>query len=855
MKILFRADAGPGIGSGHVMRSLALAQRAMDKGSKAALLTIHPDAPAVEGWRNEGAEIIAATAERGSISDAQETAAIARRLECNWVVADGYAFTREWQANIKAAGPGLAVIDDIGGDGFAADMVVNQNPGANAGLYPGCEGRLLLGAEYVMLRRDIRHIEREPHKPPPHILVTFGGYDPDNLALKAIEGLGGLDASFSVTIVCAADKSGLEKVRQAADKQTIPERQFEVLTPTPLAPLMARADLALCAGGTTSLEMASAGIPMVLLAIADNQEPGVRALEDAGCARLAGRGGDVMPRAIECIRILLSDSSARKNMHRAGRTLVDGKGVEKVCEQLEYGRSPFDLEAAEGMVDWRNHLAWPISHEARKSILEEQYRSVIDFVFKTDDDDLRDVLLLGVQAMMNPVRMATETALAIQRQVESGIILDGSQPELLFLQNGGDFPDPGEKFTPVLAGPKHKRLRRLARMASWAPWWKLPATILAPEAVAVSHNHLLCETARKEGRRVAFRHGDEWLAKIRRGPKKSGFTPDIEGAAEGLSIVLTDLDELEEPWKGRLREIVLAYGKSILPVACDDIAKLRNYKNLPYELWAGSGGYYPVRALSIEVLRRGGKVRHFDHGGATGFTDDPCSPAFAEYAVASEYVVSTPRVASMVEEIGSTELASNLHDIKITGQNGDPTFSGLDIRPQSGSQRPRVAYVPTALVGSRQLYRPLLPDLIYLDWQLRLAGMIGSLQVGLTCHPHPESLLLGGRRVLEDVAPLSNKPLVALMKETDVLVFDYPSTTALYEAMCTHLPVVFIDLGFSGFPETAKTLIENRCRIVPATFDSRNRPQIDPAMLAAAITEKPGAEDPAPLRRVLAGLN
>jgi len=211
MKILFRADAGPGIGSGHVMRSLALAQRAMDKGSKAALLTIHPDAPAVEGWRNEGAEIIAATAERGSISDAQETAAIARRLECNWVVADGYAFTREWQANIKAAGPGLAVIDDIGGDGFAADMVVNQNPGANAGLYPGCEGRLLLGAEYVMLRRDIRHIEREPHKPPPHILVTFGGYDPDNLALKAIEGLGGLDASFSVTIVCAADSRGWKR--------------------------------------------------------------------------------------------------------------------------------------------------------------------------------------------------------------------------------------------------------------------------------------------------------------------------------------------------------------------------------------------------------------------------------------------------------------------------------------------------------------------------------------------------------------------------------------------------------------------------------------------------------------------
>ena len=98
--------------------------------------------------------------------------------------------------------------------------------------------------------------------------------------------------------------------------------------------MMAAADMALCAGGTTTLELAACGVPMVVVTVADNQEPGAAALAGAGCARLAGSGVEALPDAAKILCDLMPDAAACKDMGRAGIVLVDGEGVARISAAM-----------------------------------------------------------------------------------------------------------------------------------------------------------------------------------------------------------------------------------------------------------------------------------------------------------------------------------------------------------------------------------------------------------------------------------------------------------------------------------------------------------------------------------------
>ena len=335
MNILFRADAGEQIGSGHLMRCLGLAQHLCDGGVSCSLLTTGAEEPVLARWREEEIDVQEHQAERGSLEDAAATLAAAAASGAQWIVADGYEFGSDWQCAVKEGGAKLLCFDDLGGASFAADLVVNQNPGAQDLSYDmRGGGRVLAGPEYVVLRKEFRHMQWEPSSDAPRILVTFGGYDRGNLALAAMGELAKLKEPFSATVICSADARGLEEAQAFAASHG---KQFHVTPPTDMAPLMAAVDLALCAGGTTALEMAALGVSMVLVTVADNQEPGAAALAGAGCARMAGRGVAALSQATKTLGDLLRDPAAREDMGRAGAALVDGCGGERIAEAMRAG--------------------------------------------------------------------------------------------------------------------------------------------------------------------------------------------------------------------------------------------------------------------------------------------------------------------------------------------------------------------------------------------------------------------------------------------------------------------------------------------------------------------------------------
>jgi UDP-2,4-diacetamido-2,4,6-trideoxy-beta-L-altropyranose hydrolase len=362
--LLLRADASIAAGTGHVMRCLALAQAWQDAGGRVALATTAL-LPSLETRLSaESVAVHVMPVFRGLPADADATAALAQDLGARWVVLDGYQFDADYERSIAVAGPHLLRIDDGGRTGsYRADIVLDQNLGADPAQYlrRGADTECLLGSDFVLLRREFRAAARAPrelHEDARRVLVTLGGTDPDNVTAIVLAGLRQLAApDLEVTVVVGGGNPHLPQVGAALAE--LPGPTALRVDATDLPALMAHADVAVAAGGGTCWELCAMGVPMLLVALADNQRANVRGLAAAGVALDLGDASTLTPgRVAEPLRNLLRSNMERGAMAQRGRALVDGEGARRVVsamtarDMLRFRRAT--AEDAQRLFDWAN---------------------------------------------------------------------------------------------------------------------------------------------------------------------------------------------------------------------------------------------------------------------------------------------------------------------------------------------------------------------------------------------------------------------------------------------------------------------------------------------------------------------
>ncbi len=338
--LLLRADASSRIGTGHVMRCLALAQAWQDAGGRAHFASAHDLGSLGARLAADGFDCTRIDAEAGSQGDALATAQLAHDLRAGWVVVDGYHFDARYQQALKAAGPRVLLLDDYGGAGhYHAGLVLNQNLGADAAWYARREPdtRLLLGTRYALLRREFRPWrcwKRTVPEAARKVLVTLGGADPDNRTLLVVEALERIAAlGLEAIVVVGASYGHLATLRDHRGRIDIRRNV------TDMPALMAWADVAVAAGGTTSWERALLGLPSLVLVLADNQTAVAAACEQAGLAVNLGRAEHLPSgRLAEELTALLENRERRLAMAQKGRECVDGNGATRVAGEL--GREP-----------------------------------------------------------------------------------------------------------------------------------------------------------------------------------------------------------------------------------------------------------------------------------------------------------------------------------------------------------------------------------------------------------------------------------------------------------------------------------------------------------------------------------
>jgi UDP-2,4-diacetamido-2,4,6-trideoxy-beta-L-altropyranose hydrolase len=338
--LLIRADANAQMGTGHVMRCLALAQ-AWQASSGRALFALSTTTPALENrLRGEGADVTHLSAPPGSAHDAAKTVALGQEVGAAWVVLDGYQFDASYQQAIGEAGLRLLFIDDWGhASHYYADVVLNQNIHADESLYASREPhtRLLLGTRYVLLRREFwewHDWERETPDVARKVLVTMGGTDPANVTLEVVNALHqiALDG-LEVVVVIGGGNPHYEVLRTAIQGAPFPIRLARDVTNMP--ELMAWAEVAVSAGGSTCWELAFMGLPAVILVLAENQRPIAERLDARGIGINLGWGTDPPASHIAAaLSELVYSRSHRQQAVLAGRALVDGSGGRRVADAL-----------------------------------------------------------------------------------------------------------------------------------------------------------------------------------------------------------------------------------------------------------------------------------------------------------------------------------------------------------------------------------------------------------------------------------------------------------------------------------------------------------------------------------------
>jgi UDP-2,4-diacetamido-2,4,6-trideoxy-beta-L-altropyranose hydrolase len=328
---IFRVDASSSIGSGHVRRCLVLAEALEADGWSVVFACRAGTREAVPSLARSRFACRVVPAEHDELPTLRDLAA----YECDLLVVDHYGLDARFERACRPWAKAILVIDDLADRPHDCDILLDQTPGRHASDYAGrvpgsCS--ILAGAQFALLDPRFRQARERLGAPADQIgrvLVSFGGTDPAGATVRVLEALGVARLHAAVDVVLGTVTDNVGRIRQLAAELDPPAVVH--ISVDDMAHLIARADMAIGAGGVSALERCCLGVPSITITIADNQRKLADELALAGAAENLGpvtelSVGDVADAAVR----VASDPAWRRQMRAAALAVADGLGAARV---------------------------------------------------------------------------------------------------------------------------------------------------------------------------------------------------------------------------------------------------------------------------------------------------------------------------------------------------------------------------------------------------------------------------------------------------------------------------------------------------------------------------------------------
>jgi len=312
MRLVFRADASMNIGSGHVMRCLAIAEEASSRGIPSVLVG------SLRGvdWLQE--HVTTLGIDLVPVSD------FILLENSDYLIIDSYEIPTIDNFISRHGWHSVTSISDEHTPTYKADLIIH--PGLDGSWYKGNQEIFLSGPRFIPFRKSItKRIGRDIRKVK-KIVVFGGGTDTYGFA-QEISGLLSHIPGFEIATFFSQEKKYFEEL----------DPRFRV---HPFGRLLdgelSDADLVFTTASTSSLEIVAREIPLGVACAVENQNPYYHALGESKVAVQIGNRVKTgrWEMNSEVIQRLISDHSKREELLTASSGFVDLNGAKRIVDAI-----------------------------------------------------------------------------------------------------------------------------------------------------------------------------------------------------------------------------------------------------------------------------------------------------------------------------------------------------------------------------------------------------------------------------------------------------------------------------------------------------------------------------------------
>ena len=342
--IFFRCDGGQVDGMGHIMQSLTLAQSFQKTNIfDVKFVTFSPDIIGKQKIEDYGFQVILSPAKAGSESDLEFMLKLLNQKNSSHtkplLVADNRNIDEYYLEKCLPHSILIRITDQVD-ENFPCHVFINNSlyiTKENIGQKLK-ESLILLGPKYNLINNKFfqyNHdfIQKSPKNKRLHLLITMGGEDPYNhtswFSINLCEQLRPIDVTL---IIGAAHPQKNQAIHDI--EKNIPHATFVVDTDN-MPGYMAKADLALTAGGNTCYELAAMGVPQIAIILEHHQKELIHSMEKAGCLISLGWYESLSSEKAQEIVIKLFDSKVhRMAMMKKSKLLFSEPGAPHIVSEI-----------------------------------------------------------------------------------------------------------------------------------------------------------------------------------------------------------------------------------------------------------------------------------------------------------------------------------------------------------------------------------------------------------------------------------------------------------------------------------------------------------------------------------------
>lgn len=334
--ILIRADGNAGIGAGHLMRCLTIAE-ALENKAQVGFVCADRDSAELAMSKGFDAYVLGTDYKHMELELPLWEQLFDGNLRNRKILVDSYYVTNVYLEGLQTYGQ-VILLDDMCKRPWNVDKLINYNAFATIEMYDSLNSpyktQYYVGGRYIPIRKEFCGKDYQPKEHAENILITTGGGDCDNIAGQILDNI--RDTSCTFHVVTGRFNPHYDELLKRSKEYGNVQVYHDVKN---MAELMARCDLAVTAGGTTIYELSTLGVPFVCFSYAENQEKLTEYIRDR---QIAGYGGSYHKDACgtlegiaKQINELKKNSALRKEYSEKERKLVDGEGAKRIARIIQ----------------------------------------------------------------------------------------------------------------------------------------------------------------------------------------------------------------------------------------------------------------------------------------------------------------------------------------------------------------------------------------------------------------------------------------------------------------------------------------------------------------------------------------